>query len=222
MKKWKRRWRRCDSPYLPRHCLRPSLRERRLCHGADRAELMAAKCRNNCGRDTNASDRVCVICRMDSKSALNDMYTTLGGQKIEEEEEVANVGKSRICSDCSTEFEPTSNVQKRCLSCAQARKAENDRLRKEAKSFEPARAGRVKAGKADAVLPENFGKVDVKQFGLTCPDSQGGVYIVVVDFKDFPELHSRLTAMAKDEIRRPEDQLLYLLRGTLQDMEATV
>src|SRR5208282_5267241 len=47
-----------------------------------------------------------------------------------------------------------------------------------------------------------------------------GTYIVAVDFTEFPALHERLTGMALEEMRDPDQQLLWLFRNTLRDMEA--
>jgi hypothetical protein len=45
-------------------------------------------------------------------------------------------------------------------------------------------------------------------------------YIIKVDFSRYPKLHERLLKMSDEDIRNPGDQLMFLIRNTLTQMEA--
>lgn len=52
--------------------------------------------------------------------------------------------------------------------------------------------------------------------------SESETYTITVDFSRFPKLHERLVNMADEEIRVPGDQLLFMLKNTLETMEERV
>lgn len=94
--------------------------------------------RPGCGKQTNNGSGVCIIC--EKFSSLNDeLAATEGGPRkhkprgeksamtleLEEKKEktMSGVTKSKECSNCGNEYQPTSNVQKFCPACGEARKA---------------------------------------------------------------------------------------------------
>jgi len=50
------------------------------------------------------------------------------------------------------------------------------------------------------------------------PAPAGG-YTITVDFAPYPTLHASLVALAKEQVRRPEDQLLYMFKEELEEKE---
>lgn len=98
-----------------------------------------------CGNETNAKDGVCAICAMDRH--MNGTQPS-----IKKETTMVGITKQKECINCGTAYQPTSNVQKRCLPCGETRKLNKDRSYREAKKTAP-------KIKSNPTLPKNWGKV---------------------------------------------------------------
>lgn len=184
------------------------------------------KCRF-CGTPTVSAGKICLKCQIEGRTAeegeegikaTGNRHEDRGTRKegIKEynrkdsdqagmtnsEEEVMGTGVigSKVCIDCKKMYKPTSNVQKRCPECKAEHKREIDRVNK------------TKA----AVVPQgNTGPNGGRESGAE-------TYTITVDFSRFPKLHERLVNMADEEIRVPGDQLLFMLKNTLETMEERV
>lgn len=113
------------------------------------------------------------------------------------------VTSAKICIDCGKEYAPTSNVQKKCPACKAEHKKKVDRENKLKRKPQASRERVPRQQKADQ-LPR---------------ESEPETYTIAVDFSRFPKLHQRLMKMADDEIRKPGDQLLFMLKNTLVQLE---
>lgn len=103
---------------------------------------------------------------------------------------------NKVCIACGEMA--SSNAQPKCKSCG-AMFTKKEKGSKPSKSAE-----RVKI---QAPLPNKAGDKN---------------YTITVDFSPYPTLHESLVNMAKEEIRRPEDQLLFLLKNELAEKEKAI
>jgi hypothetical protein len=62
----------------------------------------------------------------------------------------------------------------------------------------------------------------IQEGAFLCAESEKLIfadYVIKVDFFRYPKLHERLLKMSEEDIRNPGDQLLFLIRNTLTEME---
>lgn len=199
------------------------------------------KCRF-CNTPTSAENRICLKCQIEGRTAEEEgarneergireekrdhnkdsgqagMTTCRGAVPApsdRKEEIMPGVTSAKICIDCGREYAPTSNVQKRCEICKVKHNTEGrknyDATHKDKKS-QASRERVPRQQKADQ-LPQ--GKHRANGGGESEPET----YTIAVDFSRFPKLHQRLMKMADDEIRKPGDQLLFMLKNTLVQLE---
>ena len=130
--------------------------------------------------------------------------------------------KNKRCGKCNTEA--TSNREKECRKCGEpfVKKAtvrsEKKKRGRPSKAVIPAAPGIFQKAAAENTQKIKSAIVKHLQIHLEVEKS----YTVTVDFVRYPKLHDRLLKMSDDEIRTPGDQLMYLLRNTLQSMEDAV
>jgi hypothetical protein len=157
-------------------------------------------------------------------------------QGEEKEESTKNTGgimgnrvtSSKVCIDCGQEYKPTSNVQKRCSVCIPIHIKKSAEKYKENKAVKThVMSAKSQASQTGVTRAINKGRltqgIDIgPKVGrasepeiLICTD-----YVIKVDFVRYPKLHERLLKMSEDDIRTPGDQLMFLIRNTLSDMEA--
>ena len=170
---------------------------------------MNKPCKGNCGRETNNPTGFCTICVMDGKVPKDtnpliiktsrtpskpiagtikkhwlgiaaDIAASAADSELERKNEM-RVISSKVCIDCGQEYKPTSNVQKRCVSCAATWKIEKCRLYREAKKAQvsPGRAaplaksvkhrntcgGKISEPEDNAVFPEIIMRLREKKAG---------------------------------------------------------
>ncbi|MEW6485773.1 MAG: hypothetical protein AB1423_14365 [Pseudomonadota bacterium] len=172
-----------------------------------------------CETPTTSTDRICLKCQIEGKKT-EEKYENCRGlvpaPSDRKEEVMGGVTSSKVCVDCKQEYKPTSNVQKRCMECAKKHKISVDRERRERIREKPQVSRERVPRQSKAASPQgNIGPDGGRE---TEPET----YTITVDFTRFPKLHQRLTAMANEEIRNPGDQLLFMLKNTLGEMEARV
>jgi len=194
------------------------------------------KCRF-CETPTSSADRVCLKCQLEGKIAPEeDEAESKDSRRAdcegrnhapakEKEEIMGGVTSSKICVDCEKEYQPTNNVQKRCPGCKAIHAAkshkEYDAARYEQRKTQASRE-RVPRQKKGASIPQgNIGPTESEPepFPEPFPEIDPRSYIIEVDFRRYPKLHQSLLVMASEDIRTPGDQLMFLLRNTLTEME---
>lgn len=182
------------------------------------------KCRF-CETPTSSADRICLKCQIEGKKELKDVNrdrnplsgkavdrdrSTLSvadtdtdtenghglfGQRITVFTEKEDIMGTKVCEKCGTPA--SSNAQPACKECGVL-------FGKKGRKISQASRERVPRQQKADQLPR---------------ESEPETYTIAVDFSRFPKLHQRLMKMADDEIRKPGDQLLFMLKNTLVQLE---
>lgn len=189
-----------------------------------------------CSGMTNERDGICRPCALFRKDEVAALLEN-GRQKIKDAaknitpsplkgELKTNGGvemrKNKRCGKCNTEA--TSNREKECRKCGEpfVKKAtvrsEKKKRGRPSKAVIPAAPGIFQ--KAAETNSAKIKSAIVKHLQIHLEVEKS--YTVTVDFVRYPKLHDRLLKMSDDEIRTPGDQLMFLLRNTLQSMEDAV
>lgn len=170
------------------------------------------KCRF-CETPTVSAERICLKCQIEGKKDKDEgrrmKDENCRGEVSSPDKEKEEVMGTKICKKCGTPA--SSNAQPDCKSCGEV--------------FSE-KAGKLKAQVSRERAPRHTKEAPAMPQGKIGPDggreSEPGNYMINVDFSRYPKLHERLIRMADEDIRNPGDQLLYMLKNTLGEMEARV
>jgi len=152
-------------------------------------------CSEGCGRSTKEKSGVCVICRkfnIDMSDVLKGRARDVikenmhdknndGGDNI-----MSFVTEIKTCIDCRKEYNPTSNVQKRCPDCGVLHKMNKKREKPVKKNRLPPPAPVSQTNSASAVRKKDE----------TFPENSNPVDLTVLPISD-----KRVTEICEEEVR---------------------